>query len=73
MQVNGGVHVFLSENRKAVQHAMGYREDDPACNSRAAGHQIYILDLLLLAETSKYKRKTGEMWVSNWEAEPPSS
>lgn len=56
MQVNGGIHVFLSENRKAVQHAMGYREDDPTCNSRAAGHQIYILDLLLLAETSKYKR-----------------
>lgn len=61
MQVNGGVHIFLRENRKAVQHAMGYRGDDPACNFRAAGHHICTLDFLLLAEISKYECRTGEM------------
>lgn len=53
MEVNDGVHIFLRENRKAMQHAMGYRRDDPACNSRAPAHQISTLDLVLLAEINK--------------------
>ncbi|KAJ7409887.1 hypothetical protein WISP_112091 [Willisornis vidua] len=40
---------------------MGNRGDDPACNSRATDHEIYTLDLLLLAEISKYKCKAGDI------------
>lgn len=45
MWVNGDVHIFPGEKRRAVQCAVGHRGDDPACNFRAAGHQICTLDL----------------------------